>query len=71
MRINVYSQELTSEVGTVAAVAPLEPLPTEAMIAKGAHVLSEWLDDAAPLNERRYREPAKAAFVAMTAEAPL
>jgi len=36
------------------------PDPTEEEIAYGAHVLSEWLDDAAPLNERRYREPAKA-----------
>lgn len=36
------------------------PDPSEEEIAYGAHVLSEWLDDAAPLNERRYREPAKA-----------
>lgn len=40
---------------------------TEEMIAKGAHVLSEWLDDMAPLNERRYRDPAKACFEAMHA----
>ena len=36
------------------------PDPSEAMIAHGAHILSEWLDDAAPLHERRYRDPAKA-----------
>lgn len=35
------------------------PDPSEEEIAYGAHVLSEWLDDAAPLHERRYREPAK------------
>lgn len=36
------------------------PDPSEEEIAYGAHVLSEWLDDAAPLYEHRYREPAKA-----------
>ena len=41
--------------------------PTEAMVNAGAHVLSEWLDDMAPLNERRYREPARSAFKAMLA----
>jgi hypothetical protein len=40
---------------------------TEAQIALGAHILSEWLDDRAPLNERRYREPVKAAYEAMLA----
>lgn len=29
-------------------------------IAYAAHILSEWLDDAAPLHEHRYREPGKA-----------
>ena len=38
---------------------------TEEMIAKGAHVLSEWLNDNAPIGENRYREPARAAFEAM------
>lgn len=36
------------------------PEPSEEDIAYAAHVLSEWLDDAAPLNERRYRGPATA-----------
>jgi len=36
------------------------PDPSEEDIAYGAHVLSEWLDNAAPLNEHRYRDPAKA-----------
>lgn len=36
------------------------PDPPETLIAAGAHILSEWLDDAAPLHERRYRSPAAA-----------
>jgi hypothetical protein len=36
------------------------PEPSEEDIAYAAHALSEWLDDAAPLNERRYRGPATA-----------
>lgn len=36
------------------------PEPDEEAIAQGAHILSEWLDDAAPMNERRYRAPARA-----------
>lgn len=39
--------------------------PTEEMIAAGAHVLSEWLNDRAPIGEHIYREPAKAAFLKM------
>lgn len=44
------------------------PDPTEEEIDRAAHILSEWLDDAAPMHERRYRDPAKsvlkyAAFV--------
>lgn len=34
------------------------PEPTEQQIADGAHILSEIIDDAAPLNERYYRFPA-------------
>lgn len=36
------------------------PEPSEEDVAYAAHVLSEWLDDAAPLHERRYREPGRA-----------
>ena len=36
------------------------PDPSEEEIAYAAHILSEWLDDAAPLHEHRYREPGKA-----------
>lgn len=36
------------------------PEPTEQEIVDGAHILSEIIDDAAPLNERRYRFPAAA-----------
>lgn len=45
------------------------PEPAEEAIAYGAHILSEWLDDAAPLHEDRYREPARAVlkFVAYLA----
>jgi hypothetical protein len=40
---------------------------TEKQKKIGAHVLSEWLDDAAPVNERRYLDPAEACFKAMLA----
>lgn len=36
------------------------PEPAEEAVDRAAHILSEWLDDAAPLHEQRYREPAKA-----------
>lgn len=36
------------------------PEPSDLLAEKAAHILSEWLDDAAPLNERRYRQPARA-----------
>lgn len=36
------------------------PDPSEEEVAYAAHILSEWLDDAAPLHEHRYRAPAKA-----------
>jgi hypothetical protein len=32
---------------------------SEEWIAEGAHILSEMLDDEAPLHERRYRAPAE------------
>jgi hypothetical protein len=35
------------------------PMPDEQQIKDGAHILSEILDDAAPLNESRYRFPAR------------
>jgi hypothetical protein len=38
---------------------------TEAAISAGAHVLSEWYNDNAPLGEERYREPAIAVFMAI------
>lgn len=43
--------------------------PTEAMLDQGEHVNSEWLNDDAPLGQRRYREPAKAVYIAMIAAA--
>lgn len=42
--------------------------PTEAMIDVGQHVNSEWLNDNAPIGERRYRDPAKAVFTSMINE---
>jgi len=36
------------------------PEPDEQQVTDGAHILSEIIDDAAPLNERRYRFPAAA-----------
>ena len=35
------------------------PKPDEQQIKDGAHILFEIIDDAAPLNERRYRFPAR------------
>lgn len=43
--------------------------PTQDMLDAGQHVLSEWLDDEAPLRERRYRDPARAVWKAMQAVA--
>lgn len=36
------------------------PEPHEAVLDHATFILSEWLNDAAPLGERRYREPARA-----------
>lgn len=44
-------------------LAPLEP--TDAMADAGAHCNSEWLNDGAPIGERRYREPAMAVWRTM------
>jgi len=44
-------------------LVPVEPDAT--MITKGTHVNSEWLNDNAPIGERRYREPAIAVYKAM------
>lgn len=49
-------------------LVPVEATPE--MIAAGAHANSEWLDDAAPLNERRYRDPAKSVYRDMLNAAP-
>lgn len=40
---------------------------SEEMLNAGQHVLSEWLNDSAPIGEARYRAPAKACFEAMLA----
>lgn len=45
-------------------------VPTEGMIKLGAHVLSEWLDDAAPLHERRYVNPFIGTYKHVLAAAP-
>lgn len=42
-------------------------LITNEMLDKGEYVLSEWLNDNAPIGQARYREPAKAAFKEMYA----
>jgi hypothetical protein len=41
---------------------------SEEMIAAGAHALSEWLNDNAPIGEHIYRHPAKSCFEAMVAK---
>jgi len=47
---------------------PMEP--TSEMLDKGMHVNSEWLNDNAPIGERRYRDPARGVYLAMLAVAP-
>lgn len=39
--------------------------PSKEMADKGMHVLSEWLNDNAPIGEGRYRAPAIAVYKAM------
>lgn len=39
--------------------------PTEPMLDKGEYVNSEYLNDNAPLGQRRYRSPARAVWQAM------
>lgn len=34
--------------------------PSHEEIDNAAHILSEWLDDSAPMHERQYRAPARA-----------
>lgn len=36
------------------------PEPDEDRLQYATHILSEWLNDRAPLGEQRYREPARA-----------
>jgi hypothetical protein len=45
------------------ALVPITPTP--AMIEKGEYVNSEWLNDNAPIGQRRYRDPAIAVYKAM------
>ena len=45
-------------------------VPTKEMLDAGEHVLSERLNDNAPIGAHIYREPAKAAYLAMLAAAP-
>ena len=35
------------------------PEPTPEVLDYATHVLSEWLNDHAPIGEQRYREPAR------------
>lgn len=37
-----------------------QPEPSEDVLAHATYILSEWLNNSAPLGERRYREPARA-----------
>ena len=37
-----------------------QPEPREDVLAHATHILSEWLNDRAPIGEGRYREPARA-----------
>lgn len=39
--------------------------PSEAMLDKGEFANSEWLNDNAPIGQRRYRDPAEAVYKAM------
>lgn len=37
-----------------------QPEPSEEALAHATYILSEWLNDSAPIGEGRYREPARA-----------
>ena len=37
-----------------------QPEPPAAVLDHATYILSEWLNDGAPIGERRYREPARA-----------
>lgn len=47
-----------------------QPEPREDVLNHATYLLSEWLNDNAPLGEGRYREPARALlkFAALAAE---
>jgi hypothetical protein len=62
-----WFEEFMAGASKAVALAVLQAVrePSEGMADKGEYVNSEWLNDAAPLGQRRYREPAKAVFTAM------
>lgn len=66
-RFDAIPDGATLELPPVAPCvwAPLEPTPR--MLDKAEHVLSEWLNDNAPIGQSRYREPGLAAYRAMLA----
>lgn len=53
---------------TPAVATPAEP--TEAQLAEGAHVLSEWMNDKAPLGEGMYLTALREALIAMRKTPP-
>lgn len=50
------------------AIVPVEA--SETMIKSGAHTNSEWLNDNAPIGEKRYEAPAQSVFGTMLAASP-
>lgn len=67
-----YENYIEASVAFAADIETLTSLtqalveePTDAMADAGMHCNSEWLNDAAPLGERRYREPAMAVWRTM------
>lgn len=64
-------QSSAAQAATVADGWRLVPeKPTDAMLRAGGHANSEWLNDNAPLGERRYAMPMPSVYSAMLAAAP-
>lgn len=67
--------EICDERPQPSAAAPegwkLVPIePTEAMVIAGGHANSEWLNDSAPIGEKRYAMPMPSVYKDMLAAAP-
>jgi hypothetical protein len=67
-QLEAFAEVLARGGGAAKVAAPA--VFTEAQIAEGVHVLSEWLNDNAPLGEHRYLDALKGAVEAMLKTPP-